>query len=419
MRYDIVFFGGIYPKEMEKEIYQKNISGLQIAANQLQWAFLHGFDQILSKPIRIFNLMYIGSYPKRYKDIRIKSFRFSHTEGAKDYNIGFINITGIKEIFRYLALMVPLRKWVRKKTKLEKVVIIYSVQSLWLLAAKKIKDWNKNIHICLMVPDLPDYMSMSRNKYFLHRINKKYMIYQCKKKIRYIDSFVFLTEYMKDYFHTDKPYVVVEGIVSQENGNEEKTGISDQEVWYRNGKTVLYTGSLEKKYGIIDLMEAFRQIKREDYRLMICGDGEAKQEVLQAAKTDRRFIFMGLLEHKEILKLQRKVTVLINPRRNNQEFTKYSFPSKLLEYLASGTPVIAYKLEGIPKEYDDYIYYIQGNRPEDLANKIVEICEKSEEERHEFGKNARNFVEMNKNPVIQVKKITEMIDKSLASSDVN
>ena len=38
----------------------------------------------------------------------------------------------------------------------------------------------------------------------------------------------------------------------------------------------------------------------------------------------------------------------VNPRQNNEEFTKYSFPSKTMEYLASGVPVVAYKLDGIP-----------------------------------------------------------------------
>lgn len=415
----MIFFGGLYPKEIENEVYRKSISGIQNAANHLQWSLLQGFDHNLSKPIKIFNMMYIGSYPKNYHDAVIKSFRFSHTGKSKDYNIGFINITVIKEIFRYLALLRPLKIWMNRQSKLGKVVVIYSIQNLWLSAAKILKKHNKDIHICLIVPDLPDYMSMNRDGYWLNRLYKKYSIHKCSQNIKYIDSFVFLTEYMKDYFQTDKPFVVVEGIAPDSESIEEKIGISNKNDNIHNRKTVLYTGSLEKKYGVLELAQAFMTIKKENYQLIICGEGEAKKDILQAAATDNRIRYLGMLEHADILRLQKEATVLINPRKNRDEYTKYSFPSKILEYLSSGTPVIAYKLEGIPKEYDDFIYYINGDRIEDIAGRIIEVCEKSDEERNEFGKKAGNFVRVNKNSFVQVKKITQMISKAVYSCDAS
>lgn len=414
----MIFFGGLYPKEIEKEVYQKNIRGIQNAANQLQWSLIHGLDQNLSKPVKIFNMMYIGSYPKNYRDAIIKSFQFSHNGKSKDYNIGFFNITVIKEIFRYLALLRPLKKWMNRQSKLGKVVVIYSVQNLWLSAVKILKKHNQDIHICLIVPDLPDYMSMSRDGFWLNRLYKKYSIHKCRQNMKYIDSFVFLTEHMKDYFQTDKPFVVIEGIVPDDESIEEKIGIPNKSDSNQKMKTVLYTGSLEKAYGVLDLVTAFLTIKSEDYRLIICGEGEAKKDILQAADTDHRIRYMGMLGHADILKLQKESTVLINPRKNRDEYTKYSFPSKILEYLSSGTPVIAYKLDGIPKEYDDFIYYMNGDRIEDIAGRIIEVCEKSQEERNEFGRKACSFVRVNKNSLVQVKKITEMISKSVNSYSV-
>mgnify|MGYP003303651866 CR=1 FL=1 len=45
-------------------------------------------------------------------------------------------------------------------------------------------------------------------------------------------------------------------------------------------------------------------------------------------------IFTGKIDRSQVLALQRSATVLVNPRRNNEEYTKYSFPSKTMEYLA-------------------------------------------------------------------------------------
>lgn len=86
----------------------------------------------------------------------------------------------------------------------------------------------------------------------------------------------------------------------------------------------------------------------------------------------------------------------MNPRQNNEEFTKYSFPSKTMEYLSSGIPVVAYKLDGIPDEYDQYIQYVADDSIESLKKKLVEVCEMTREERQELGNIGRNFVLMKK-----------------------
>ena len=113
--YDVLFLGGLFPIEIEKQIYMKSKNSIQNAANKLQWSIVTGLDSILNKPVKILNMLFLGSYPKNYQDSFIKSFRFSHVTGAQDFNVGFINITVIKEIFRTLALKKPLISWIHEK----------------------------------------------------------------------------------------------------------------------------------------------------------------------------------------------------------------------------------------------------------------------------------------------------------------
>ena len=107
--------------------------------------------------------------------------------------------------------------------------------------------------------------------------------------------------------------------------------------------------------------------------------------------------------------LQKNAVVLINPRQNNEEFTKYSFPSKNLEYLSSGVPLIAYKLDGIPNEYDDYIIYPENDSVYSLSDTITNICNLTKEERKAIGLKAKKFVLENKNNKVQAKKIIDFI----------
>jgi len=134
-----------------------------------------------------------------------------------------------------------------------------------------------------------------------------------------------------------------------------------------------------------------------------------KDEIINAAEKDSRITFYGYVSKEKASELQQKATVLVNPRQNNDEFTKYSFPSKTMEYMASGKPVIMYKLDGIPAEYDEFLFYPASDSAKSLAESITNICEKTSEERFKLGERARNFVLNEKNGSKQAEKILGLI----------
>lgn len=401
---DIVFLGGLFPREMEEEIYASSIGTVQNAANVLQWKIVNGLDSNINKPVKIINSMYIGSYPKRYKKLFIPTREFNHIEGAVDINVGYINLFGVKHIFRYNSLKKHLKNWALDG-KPNKAIVAYALTDTFVRALQYVKTINPDINTTIVVPDLPQYMNTSNHKSVLYDTLKKLEIKRINKNKSSIDSYILLTRHMKDYINTDN-YIVIEGIASDEFNNIDR-GEKEQKV-----KTILYTGTLHQKYGILNLINAFKLINRENYQLVICGDGDSKEQVIEESKKDKRIVYKGLLNRKEVLKLQVNSTILINPRQNNEEFTKYSFPSKIIEYLSSGTPVVAYKLDGIPDEYDKYIMYIEDNTIEALKNKIVETCEKDFNELNKIGKSARSFVLNQKNPVVQGRKILELLSNS-------
>ena len=108
--------------------------------------------------------------------------------------------------------------------------------------------------------------------------------------------------------------------------------------------------------------------------------------------------------------MQQQATVLINPRSSKGEYTKYSFPSKTMEYLASGTPTIMCHLPAIPQEYDEYLYYITDESAEGIKSKLIEVCEKPQQELEEFGQKAAEFIKTQKNAFVQAQKVKEMLD---------
>lgn len=400
---DITFLGGLFPKEIEEEIIVNSIGNIDNAANVLQWNFINGLEANNGNPINIINSLYIGSYPKRYKKLYIKTSEFRRNVKSQNINVGFINVFGIKQYVRYFSIKKYLKRWANDK-KENKVIIAYALTSVFVKALKYIKTVNPNIKTCIIVPDLPEYMNTSDDISKIYKKLKHIEIKSINKKLKYIDNFVLLTEQMSKALNVNN-YVVIEGIAT-DILKQEHDKLKENK---KSEKIILYTGTLNRRYGILNLINAFRLIDNENYRLVLCGYGDSINEVLEAEKTDKRIIFKGQIKREAVLKLQNEADVLINPRQNKEEFTKYSFPSKNLEYLSSGTPLIAYKLDGIPAEYDDYIYYIENDSIESLRDKIVEVCEKTREELDAAGKKSREFVLSEKNSIAQTKKIFNLL----------
>jgi glycosyltransferase involved in cell wall biosynthesis len=402
----VLFLGGVFDETMEKEILEKSKGIVQYAANRLQWNLIDGLLQIENCELEILSAPLIGSFPKDYVNIRIKGSKTFYKEKIKSIYVGFSNIWGYRNISRKNNLIKEIKSFTLDKSN-NKSIIVYSPHTPYLQAAVYAKKKDPSIHICLIVPDLPQFMNLNDKKSLIYSMLKEIDIKIFNRLSKHINSFVLLTEYMRDMLKVrNRPYIVIEGVVNISDTFTNKKDINE------NVKTIVYTGTLNEKFGVVNLIKAIHELDNPDIVLKVCGRGDSEELISEYAKKDNRIHFLKQLSNEEAVNLQRNATVLINPRQDNEEFTKYSFPSKNMEYLMSGNPVIAYKLKGIPGEYDDYIFYVKDNEIESLKDKINEVVNLTSQERYEFGKKAKEFVIKNKNNKEASLKIFNMIKSS-------
>ena len=144
--------------------------------------------------------------------------------------------------------------------------------------------------------------------------------------------------------------------------------------------------------------------------MWICGSGDSKEAIEEAARIDPRIKFWGLVDSNTALEMQHKATILVNPRTSEGEYTKYSFPSKTMEYLLAGRSVIINHLPGIPDEYYDYVYTPKDESIEAFADCISNVLNIDEEEREKRAKAGRDFVIERKNSKIQMQRVIKMIE---------
>ena len=172
----------------------------------------------------------------------------------------------------------------------------------------------------------------------------------------------------------------------------------------------MYAGGLHSRYGLKKLTEAFMMLPQDNLRLKLFGSGPFVDELKQIyCKKDYRVMYMGVAPNNEVVEAELDASLLVNPRPTHEDFTKYSFPSKNIEYMASGTPLLTTKLPGMPKEYYPYVFLIEDETTEGYSQALADALNKTDEELFEYGEKAKSFVLDKKNSCEQAHRVIELI----------
>lgn len=244
-----------------------------------------------------------------------------------------------------------------------------------------------------IVTDLPDMLGGSRFSKGLANF-----------VIRHCTHYVFLTEAMNGYCNPKgKPYVILEG--HSDIAMKDRVPSAEKKIQPR---VCLYAGGVSKQYGLQTLVEGFRKANIPNARLDIYGPGDYVEELEAIAREDSRVFYGGMLLNTQIVDKEQEATLLVNPRPTHEEFVKYSFPSKTMEYMASGTPVLTTVLPGMPEEYHPYVYLIREETEEGTASALKKVLENTDEALMQKGQKARDFILEEKNNVVQARKLLDM-----------
>lgn len=359
----VLFLGGVFDDSHNKEIISKTRTYVEYAANNFQKKIIYGLRS-LNIPLEVVSIPFLGAYPTAYSDMYFSGFQNMNDDNSGYKYYAFNNIYGYRNISRFRAAKRGLRDFISVDDE-KKLIIVYTPHTPFIQAANWAKRKDPRIKICMVVPDLPQYMDLSESLSPIYKFLKSIDLKQFAKENKTVDSYILLTEQMADALNVgDRPYRVVEGIYEATNGvSNKRVGI----------KTIVYTGKLNLAFGATNLVKAFHSIQNANIRLVICGSGEAKNEIAQIAAKDSRIDFKGQVTSDEARKCILDGDILVNPRPNDSIYTKYSFPSKIIDYLATGNPVIAFELDGMPKIYKDFIYYIPENNIGSIAKTIQRV----------------------------------------------
>lgn len=351
----VFFIGGILHDNEVNECLEKHIT-FDSAAHNFQKKFLEGFSEMPT----LINAPFIsGSKEKPANRVSVEK------NGKILKKEHYLNVRYVNLLFKHRAL----KKVINGTDFSNSVVFIYAIHTPFLQIAEYIKKKYTGVRVVQIVPDLPQYMNTTDSGNVLYKLLKAYDIRKINRLLHCVDYFVpFTKTMMDDYLHVfNKPYYVMEGIY-----NDRKIAKTENAANGCEEKIVVYTGTLNVKYGIGKLVEAFSYNKDPNLKLCICGDGEMRRSLEEQKRAGVEYL--GMLPYDKAMDLAGKAALLVNPREANEVYTKYSFPSKVFDYLSTGNPIICFKLAGIPDEYDAYLHYFESNDPQQMMAQMAQVA---------------------------------------------
>jgi glycosyltransferase involved in cell wall biosynthesis len=407
----ILFIGGVIPRDIDRApVSVIEFGSPDYAADAYQWNLITGLERRIGSPVTLVNAPFVSAGTRRPNRIILPPFRWSHGESGEDSSVGFVNIPGLRNISREWAIKRPLREWLAaREGDAQLLVIAYSFHGPFLQQFALIKRLRPDALICLVIPDLPEHMRDQGSAGLAYRLMKRIDMRRNRDCLRHADRFVLISAHMAGALGLEpERCMVIEGVVDTLEDSSDPV-----DAWTvvpgPTAFTIVYTGTLSRRYGLEDLVDSLVHIDREDVRMVLCGDGDARKYVERKSKEDPRIQFLGQVSRQESLKWQRRADLLVNPRRGTGEFTKYSFPSKNLEYLHAGKPVLTYPNAGIPTEYDEYLMYIPRFGPRAIAESITRVMEMPIDEREAVGRRAQAFVWRHKSVDRRIESILKFV----------
>ncbi|HEX6041628.1 glycosyltransferase [Longimicrobium sp.] len=309
--------------------------------------------------------------------------------GAGARLVPFVNVRGLKEATVAASLMGHLARWATAhRARGPRALLVYNLFSpLALPVLATARAWR--VPAVAVVADLPFIYSFRGVKGVLERVDFQAQL----AMLRRFDGLVVLTRHIAEDHAPGVPWMLMEGAVPA--GERAAPADAPADDGPAPGERVaMYSGMLNEMNGIPLLLEAFDRLREPGWRLWIYGGGPLQGAVEAAARRDPRIEYHAWdrVPAAEVRRRQRQATVLVNPRPSGERVNRYTFPSKLMEYLASGTATVSTAIPGIPEEYHPYLELARDETPDGLAQAIRRAAGRPDGERQARGAAAREWV---------------------------
>jgi glycosyltransferase involved in cell wall biosynthesis len=213
-----------------------------------------------------------------------------------------------------------------------------------------------------------------------------------------VDGIVAITPFLKGKLAPSSPGLVIRGAVSDESligaglGGEPRADAVTLDGQPAGPARIVYAGNLTSRYHLAEVIAMMAYLPPGEFVLDVYGRGALEPMVREAADSTANITFHGAVDESEVPALLRDADVLLALLAPNDEMARLTFPSKLFESLASGTPTLTTDLPTLDDAMRGHLVVVSDLSPEQLAATVMAVCERTPAERGAASEGARRFL---------------------------
>ena len=325
--------------------------------------------------------------------------------GATARLMPLVNLPIVRECVRLLSLAAAMFTWSICNRKSNRIVVVYNIffpQAIFM----RIVTWLAGIKLVTIIYELGTIQGYHVNLW--HRLFNMGILHRlgvwC---IPRFDGLLPISDPIVRDYAPGKPYLRVDGgLTRQVVANLPELTLGDGQTF-----KMMFAGGVNH-WNHIDAMLKFMKVNNDPrLRLWIAGWGEQIQDVQRASEEDSRIVCLETLDHDALFRKYAEADVLLNLRDMSDPALAYHYPSKLLEILVMGKPVITTNTNHTREAYGHICKVIDGI--DELGDAVRELMLMSVKERCEYGKRAREWMLANKTWKAQGPAIKEYIESKV------
>jgi len=299
------------------------------AGMQVQLEIIRLLNEKSTEKVDVISLNPLSAFPNG------KLFnRFEKNEMA--YFLPFINIPILKHITFSACLLWFLFKLAPNK------IIIYNSYFFQNIALSIYKAFHSKVKIALLIQDV---LSVGTG---LQSV-QKYLDRKSLRWLSFCDLVVPISRHIVPDFDINVPSVVVQGGVTKRILDH----FPAMEIVKPKIRRVVFAGSLEPHNGVHLLVDQW-DAQGIQTDLHIFGKGSLKERVMNSARTNPRIHYHGVAPHSEVQQYISESMFILILRFELGIETKYFFPSKFWEAIASNSHIICNQFDSFPDDLKKY-----------------------------------------------------------------
>jgi len=396
----ILLLGFTVPDAVAQHLFALDVNPAA-QTHKFAWSLVRALQSGFGKVV-LASTYPIQNYPLGRK-ILFRNARFEE-QGTEGVLLGFINLLVFKHLTRFFTclLSVP-RLMIHHRVDW---LFIHGVHTPFLVFGLLARLFGRKLAVVLT--DSPGVLRPTDGR--LDRFLKRLDVRLVGWALAHADAVIALAPELVNRFAMRKPALVFPGILD----STLTTRIAKINLPSKSTEpfTLVYAGGLSRANGVNRLLDAVAGLEGQPVRLKLFGRGDQEPRIRNLAATDPRFQYGGFVGNDQLIPELHSADLLVNPRPTREAFAVMSFPSKLIEYLAMGRPVLTTRIASIPENYQPHFFFINDESAEGIRDAILSIMIMDPTEREAKALHGQAFINAEASEAVIGHKIADLIRTS-------